>query len=203
MLIDVENFQLEFHEYQTSYRGSNDCLIAFGTPKIIIFRPFGHYHEPLNWYFTCYTGPNMIDDQRNMWPLKHRWFAGVKSMVLPSRCQKLRFFDILHMVAIFIYFFLAGKNAKLGLKFFLQIINDPNNKAGYTAISCGRVGRGGYAQKPSNTLIFALFDSCPRTDGPTDRRTDRPTDRRTDKASYRVACPQLKTRSITSEIIFG
>ena len=78
---------------------------AFGTPDIIIFRPFG----PLNWYFTCYSGPKMIDDQRNMWPLEHRWFAGVASMVLPSRCQKLRFFDILHMVAIFLYFFLAGK----------------------------------------------------------------------------------------------
>ena len=31
------------------------------------------------------------------------------------------------------------------------------------------------------------------TDPPTDQPTDRPTDGRTDKASYRVACPQLKT----------
>ena len=50
------------------------------------------------------------------------------------------------------------------------------NKAGYTAISCGRVGRGGNAtvrnKKCSKTLISSLFDSCPRTDGPTDRRTD-------------------------------
>ena len=38
-------------------------------------------------------------------------------------------------------------------------------------------------------LVFPLFDSCSRTDRP----TDRPTDGRTDKASYRVACPQLKT----------
>ena len=27
-------------------------------------------------------------------------------------------------------------------------------------------------KKPSKMLIFALFDSCPRTNGPTDRRTD-------------------------------
>ena len=53
------------------------------------------------------------------------------------------------------------------------------NKAGYTAISCGRLGRGGNAR-------FLTF----RLDGY--RRTDRRTDRRMDKASYRVACPQLK-----------
>ena len=57
------------------------------------------------------------------------------------------------------------------------------NKAGYTAISCGRVGRGGNARLPTFQL-----DGYGRADGP----TDRPTDRRTDKASYRVACPQLK-----------
>ena len=57
------------------------------------------------------------------------------------------------------------------------------NKAGYTAnTSCGRVGRG------------TLFDSCSRTDQRTDRPTDGRTDGRTDKASYRVACPQLKTK---------
>ena len=45
--------------------------------------------------------------------------------------------------------------------------------------------------------VFPLFDSMVTdgpTDGRTDRRTDRRTDGRTDKASYRVACPQLKTR---------
>ena len=36
--------------------------------------------------------------------------------------------------------------------------------------------------------VFALSNSII-----TDRRTDGPTDQRTDKASYRVACPQLKT----------
>ena len=52
---------------------------------------------------------------------------------------------------------------------------------------CGRVGRGiqplsipqvphSHAQKASKTLVSSLFDSCPRTDGPTDRPTDRPTD---------------------------
>ena len=50
------------------------------------------------------------------------------------------------------------------------------NKAGYTAISCGRVGRGRNARFPTFRLVL----------------TDRRTDRRTDKASYRVACPQLK-----------
>ena len=40
-----------------------------------------------------------------MWAVKHRWFACVKSVVLPSRCQKIRFFDILHMIAFFLYFF--------------------------------------------------------------------------------------------------
>ena len=54
------------------------------------------------------------------------------------------------------------------------------NKAGYTATSCGRVGRSGNARFHTFRLVL--------TDGP----TDRPTDRRTDKASYRVACPQLK-----------
>ena len=58
------------------------------------------------------------------------------------------------------------------------------NKAGYTAISCGRVGRGGNARFPTFRL-----DGYGRTDGPTDRRTD--------KASYRVACPQLKTSNCT------
>ena len=35
----------------------------------------------------------------------------------------------------------------------------------------------------------------------TDRRTDGRTDGRTDKASYRVACPQLKTVSFSISII--
>ena len=52
------------------------------------------------------------------------------------------------------------------------------NKAGYTAnTSRGRVGRGGNAR-------FHTFKLDHH--GPTDRRTD--------KASYRVACPRLKTR---------
>ena len=42
-----------------------------------------------------------------------------------------------------------------------------NNKAGYTATSCGRVGRGGNARFPTFQL---------ERDGPTDRPTDRPTD---------------------------
>ena len=64
---------------------------------------------------------------------------------------------------------------------------------------CGRVGRGiqppstpqvhhSHTQNASKTLIFALFDSCSRTDGPTDRRTV--------KGSYRVACPQLKNEGM-------
>ena len=53
------------------------------------------------------------------------------------------------------------------------------NKAGYTAkTSRGRVGTGENAH-------FQL-----ERDGP----TDRPTDRRMDKASYRVACPRLKSK---------
>ena len=51
----------------------------------------------------------------------------------------------------------------------------------------GRVGRGlqppstpqvphSHTQNASNTLIFALFNSCSRTDGPTDRRTNGKTD---------------------------
>ena len=52
------------------------------------------------------------------------------------------------------------------------------NKAGYTATSCGRVGRGGYARFSTFRLVL------------TDQRTDGPTD----KASYRVACPQLKRK---------
>ena len=45
------------------------------------------------------------------------------------------------------------------------------NKAGYTAISCGRVGRGGNARFPTFQLD--------RLYGPTNRPTDRPTDGRT------------------------
>ena len=40
------------------------------------------------------------------------------------------------------------------------------NKAGYTAISCGRVGRGEYARFPSFLLV-----RYGRTDGLTDRQT--------------------------------
>ena len=57
------------------------------------------------------------------------------------------------------------------------------NKAGYTATSCGRVGRSGNARFHTFRLVL--------TDGP----TDRPTDGWTDKASYRVTCPQLKTKT--------
>ena len=41
----------------------------------------------------------------------------------------------------------------------------------------------------------ALSNQFP-TDWPTDRPTDQPTDGRTDKASYRIACPQLKSKSV-------
>ena len=58
------------------------------------------------------------------------------------------------------------------------------NKAGYTAISCGRVGMGGNTRFPTYQL---------ERDGPTNQPTDQRTDGRTDKASYRVACPRLKT----------
>ena len=43
----------------------------------------------------------------------------------------------------------------------------------------------------AETLVFPLFNLCSPTDQPTDRRTD--------KASYRVACPQLKS---TKSLIF-
>ena len=58
------------------------------------------------------------------------------------------------------------------------------NKAGYTAIRCGRVGRGGNAHFPTFRL-----DGYGRTD------------QRTDKASYRVACPQLKSISARQVIV--
>ena len=57
------------------------------------------------------------------------------------------------------------------------------NKAGYTAIPVTEGWAG------AEMRVFTLFDSCSRTDRPTDGRTDG----RTDKGSYRVACPQLKT----------
>ena len=41
--------------------------------------------------------------------------------------------------------------------------------------------------------VFTLSNSI-ITDGPTDQRTNGRTDQRTDKASYRVACPQLKSK---------
>ena len=63
------------------------------------------------------------------------------------------------------------------------------NKAGYTAISCGRVGRGGNTRFPTFQL---------ERDGPTDQPTDRPTDRPTDKAGCRVACTRLKSDFIGS-----
>ena len=49
------------------------------------------------------------------------------------------------------------------------------NKAGYTAISCGRVGRGGYAR----FLTFRLVLTDGQTDGRIDGPTDGPTDGRT------------------------
>ena len=52
------------------------------------------------------------------------------------------------------------------------------NKAGYTATSCGRVGRGGNAHFPTFRLDHYGPTDGP-TDGRTDRRTDGPTDRRT------------------------
>ena len=53
------------------------------------------------------------------------------------------------------------------------------NKAGHTATSCGRVGRGGNAR--FHTFQLDHY-----------RRMDQRTAERMDKAPYRVACPQLK-----------
>ena len=55
---------------------------------------------------------------------------------------------------------------------------DEMNKAGYTASSCGRVGRGGNARFPIFRLVgYGLMDG--RTDGRTDGETDRRKDGRT------------------------
>ena len=53
-------------------------------------------------------------------------------------------------------------------KFFFANLS---NKAGYTAISCGRVGRGGNTRFPTFQL---------ERDGPTNQPTNRPTNQRTD-----------------------
>ena len=69
------------------------------------------------------------------------------------------------------------------------------NKAGYTATSCGWVGRGGNARFYSFRLNgYGRTDQQTdgRTDGRTNGRTDRRTDRRTGKASYKVACVRPK-----------
>ena len=55
------------------------------------------------------------------------------------------------------------------------------NKAGYTAISCARLGRGSNAQKSLSKKNGGPMDR------PTDRLTDGRTDGRTDTPSYRVA----------------
>ena len=63
-----------------------------------------------------------------MWTLKHRWFTGE---VLPSRCQNLWFFDILHMIAISIYFFLASKKMlNKGWIFFWRSSTTPTKQFG-------------------------------------------------------------------------
>ena len=54
-----------------------------------------------------------------------------------------------------------------------------------------------HTKKISKTLIFTLFNSM-TSDGRTNGRTDGRTDGLTDKASYRVACPQLKSVLITA-----
>ena len=46
------------------------------------------------------------------------------------------------------------------------------NKAGYTAISCGRVGRGGYACFLTFRLVLTDGQTDGPTDGPTDGRTE-------------------------------
>ena len=56
-----------------------------------------------------------------------------------------------------------------------------------------------WIRKPSKLLIFPLFDLCPWTNGPKNRRdgpTDHRTDEWTDEASYRCACTQLKRQNI-------
>ena len=58
-------------------------------------------------------------------------------------------------------------------KRFFDRISKIKNKAGYTATSCGRVGRGGNTHFHTFRLVF--------TDQPTDRPTDGRTDRRTDE----------------------
>ena len=78
--------------------------------------------------------------------------------------------------------------------------------------SCGRVGRGYQPRSTSNTppntlsntdtytksFKMLVFHFSTHVHGP---RTNRPTDRRRDKTSYRVACPQLKTRVSPSTLI--
>ena len=49
-----------------------------------------------------------------------------------------------------------------------------DNRAGYTATSCGQMGRGGNA----------LFDSCSRTDGPTDGPTEKATKNKNDHNDF-------------------
>ena len=78
---------------------------------------------------------------------------------------------------------------------------------------CIRVGRG--MQPSSISSPTPCFLTCresqllhhkcafsprsPWTNGPTDQRTKGPTDQWTDKSSYRIACPQLKSRGISNQ----
>ena len=72
-----------------------------------------------------------------------------------------------------------------------------HTKSHDTNFPWGRVDQGrihGYQlQTGGQGRICAFSHFSTRSPLRTDRPTDRPTNRRTDKASYRVACPQLKT----------
>ena len=63
------------------------------------------------------------------------------------------------------------------------------NKAGYTATSCGWVGRGGYVRFPTFQLVLM------------DGRTKRPTNQQVDKGSCRVACGSLVEHMVTFVLV--
>ena len=78
------------------------------------------------------------------------------------------------IIMSFILYFYRAFRLSAALVFDHMWLNKHNlvkNKAGYTATSCGRVGRGGNARFHSFEL-----DHYRRTDQRTDRRTDGRTD---------------------------
>ena len=126
IVYDVKKLQWKFYKNQIRLRGLNACFSVFGTAKKAFLGPFRHQKQ-LNYdilHLTVEQTCLMIKKWCELWVTGDEEESETRNHLPNAKKKNFRHF---HHNSGFYLFFWADKNIKQGLKFFLEIINNPKN----------------------------------------------------------------------------